>query len=188
MVKKQQNRSLRIIGGKWRGRKVSFADRQEIRPTGDRLRETLFNWLMHEMPGASCLDLFAGSGVLGIEALSRDAASVTFVEKDPISARQIKQNLADLGDVPGTVECKDALSWLQTTPPAVTFDFIFLDPPFAAGMIKPALAAILDQHLCNKMVYIETNNITDFDDLPDSWTIHRQKQTGDIYYGLVFAG
>ena len=124
----KHQRSLRIIGGKRRGRKVSFSDRKEIRPTGDRIRETLFNWLTNEMADACCLDLFAGSGILGIEALSRGAAKLTFVDREKDITNSIKINLESLGASNFKLRHNDATTFLEET--EQVFDVIFLDPPY----------------------------------------------------------
>src|ERR1700761_3326786 len=115
-----QSRILRIIGGTWRGRRLRFPPQSEIRPTPDRVRETLFNWLATHVPGARCLDLFAGSGALGLEALSRGAAQVTFVERDPVAVRELRARLAEWSAVGGQVEQMDAVRFLGT--PAQPFE------------------------------------------------------------------
>ncbi|HVS75828.1 MAG TPA: 16S rRNA (guanine(966)-N(2))-methyltransferase RsmD, partial [Steroidobacteraceae bacterium] len=116
-------RTLRIIGGVWRGRRLRFPPSPEIRPTPDRVRETLFNWLAGRVPGARCLDLFAGSGALGLEALSRGAAHVTFVERDPAAAREIRARLAEWGAHAASVEQSDARGFLERAP-AERFDIV----------------------------------------------------------------
>jgi 16S rRNA G966 N2-methylase RsmD len=121
---------VRIIGGEWRGRKLHFPPSAGLRPTPDRVRETVFNWLQFELAGARCLDLFAGSGALGIEALSRGAGEAVLVERDAVSARAIRDILAQLGCDRGRVEQVDALAWLEAwTASSKPFDIVFLDPP-----------------------------------------------------------
>ncbi len=127
-------RTLRIIGGIWRGRRLRFPPSPEIRPTPDRVRETLFNWLAARVPGARCLDLFAGSGALGLEALSRGAAHVTFVEHDEAAARDIAARLEEWGARTADVAQSDARRFLERTP-AAAFDIVFLDPPFASTLL-----------------------------------------------------
>jgi 16S rRNA (guanine966-N2)-methyltransferase len=117
---------LRIIGGTWRGRKLRFPDRPDLRPTPDRVRETLFNWLGPRTLGARCLDLFAGSGALGLEALSRGAAHVSFIERDPVAARELRARLTEWQASGGEVECADALQFLDGTPEPSAWCF---DPP-----------------------------------------------------------
>src|SRR4051812_13761804 len=123
-----QSRVLRIIGGTWRGRRLRFPPQEEIRPTPDRVRETLFNWLGTHVVGARCLDLFAGSGALGLEALSRGAAHVTFVERDAVAARELRARLTEWGAVGAQVEQMEAMRFLGGTPQP--FEIVFLDPPF----------------------------------------------------------
>jgi 16S rRNA (guanine966-N2)-methyltransferase len=132
-------RVLRIIGGTWRGRRLRFPAGALIRPTPDRVRETLFNWLGARVPGARCLDLFAGSGALGLEALSRGAAHVTFVERDAGAVRELRARLAEWGARDALVERGDALAFLAQR--AHPFDIVFLDPPFASGLLAVAAAA-----------------------------------------------
>jgi 16S rRNA (guanine966-N2)-methyltransferase len=149
-------RTLRIIGGTWRGRRLRFPPSPEIRPTPDRVRETLFNWLAARVPGARCLDLFAGSGALGLEALSRGASHVTFVERDLTAAREISARLTDWGARGANVEHTDARRFLEQTPTA-PFDIVFLDPPFASTLVDET-AARLEQGgwlADNALVYVE---------------------------------
>ncbi|MDX1550554.1 MAG: 16S rRNA (guanine(966)-N(2))-methyltransferase RsmD, partial [Lysobacter spongiicola] len=130
---------VRLIGGRWRGSKLPVADIEGLRPTSDRVRETLFNWLMPVLPGARVLDLFAGSGALGLEALSRGAATATLVERDPLLATALAQVAARLpGGEAATVVQADALAWLPAQPRG-SFDIAFLDPPFSAGLWEQAL-------------------------------------------------
>src|SRR5262245_39524151 len=129
--------TLRIIGGEWRGRRIRFPGKGGIRPTPDRVRETLFNWLMAKVPGSRCLDLFAGSGALGLEALSRGAAQVTFVERDRENAASLAATAAELAPGRAVVIEGDALAWLAGT--AEAYDVVFLDPPFAAGLLDDSM-------------------------------------------------
>ena len=119
---------IRIIGGQWRGRKLPVPESAGLRPTTDRVRETLFNWLAADLPQARCLDCFAGSGALGIEALSRYAGHVTLVELEPQVARQLTGNLRTLNSSAGQVIQADTLRWLGT--PGQPYDIVFIDPPF----------------------------------------------------------
>ena len=139
---------LRIIGGTWRGRTWRFPE-GDIRPTPDRVRETLFNWLTPGIAGARCLDLFAGSGALGLEALSRGAARVQFVEKSAGAARHLQQTLALWGGAQAAaaqIHVGDADAFLAAAPEA--FDVVFLDPPFAAGLLDPPDAPIFCANRC----------------------------------------
>ena len=130
-----KNNLLRIIGGEWRSRKLKFADVPGLRPTPDRVRETLFNWLQWHVPGARCLDLFAGSGALGLEALSRGARDVVMVEKHPAAAQALRDNLTLLGARNARLVHDDALRYLGRV--TVAFDLIFLDPPFRQMLLEP---------------------------------------------------
>src|ERR1700730_8767896 len=135
--------SVRIIGGAWRGRRVAFPDLPELRPTPDRVRETLFNWLQHAVASARCLDLYAGSGALGLEALSRGAREVHFVELDAVAARNLAQQIDRLGAArQAQVLEMGAERYLRG--PAQPFDIVFLDPPFRSGAV-PLIAEQLDQ-------------------------------------------
>ena len=181
---KHHDHTLRIIGGNWRGRKITFPAPHEIRPTGDRVRETLFNWLMRDIHGAACLDLFAGSGVLGFEALSRGAASVTLVEKHPAIARSIADNLGKLEADKGRwkVVESDARQWLEHQ--SDQYDIVFVDPPFADRDIQTLLGQIAEKGLARGYVYIETGDKLDSSRLPEGWQLHRQKQSGAVHYAL----
>ena len=178
---KHQSRTVRIIGGKWRGRKVRFPNNSVIRPTGDRIRETLFNWLMFDLTGACCLDLYAGSGALGLEALSRGAAAVTFVETDAAIAETLGATLIELASDEGNVVNQNAADFLRATDDA--YDLIFLDPPFDSAELPAAVEVIHQRNLARAFVYIESasNDML----LPEGWSIHRQKKAGDVYYCLV---
>jgi len=180
-----QDRTLRIIGGNWRSRKVSFPDRESIRPTPDRVRETLFNWLQGDVYGSRCLELYAGSGVLGIEALSRGARHVTFVDQDAGITRAIRQNLATLGATPASFDCVTAAAaqWLQTSA-VEPFDIVFLDPPFDSTEWHHLLP-VLAHHLSPEArVYIETPAALDPSMLPPALRIHRQKHAGQVHFAL----
>lgn len=174
---------LRIIGGEWRSRQLPILDIEGLRPTTDRVRETVFNWLNFDIPGASCLDLFSGSGALGFEALSRGAKDCTFVELNRNVAQQIKQNLATLQSENGTVVNNDALSFLQGTPHA--FDVIFLDPPFRKGFLEQVMPMISDRWIKpNGYLYIERESEASLDDLPEHWQLIKEKRAGQLTYAL----
>lgn len=147
---------VRIIGGQWRGRRLVVPDRPGLRPTGDRARETLFNWLAPHLPGARCLDLFAGTGALGLEAASRSAAAVTLVEQDAQLAGRLREIASQWpgGEVLDVV-CADARSWLGGD--RGPFDLVFVDPPFAAGMHAVVLEALARPGLLSDdgLVYVE---------------------------------
>lgn len=153
-LQKTGNNILRIIGGEWRSRKLEFKDAPNLRPTPDRIRETLFNWLQGKVHGAYCLDLFAGSGALGFEALSRGAKEVVFVEKVTHVASQLEANLALLSACSPVLKT-DALSYLNDT--EQVFDIIFLDPPFRQNYLPKILKLILEKRLLsgNGLIYLE---------------------------------
>ncbi len=129
MPKQSKNYGIRIIAGKWRGRRLPVVDLPGLRPSGDRVRETLFNWLQADIRGARCLDLFAGSGALGLEAASRGAASVKLLEKHPQAAMQLQENCRVLAAENIHIENVDSLDWLNSVKPG-SFEIIFIDPPF----------------------------------------------------------
>ncbi|MDH4166849.1 MAG: 16S rRNA (guanine(966)-N(2))-methyltransferase RsmD [Gammaproteobacteria bacterium] len=182
---------VRIIGGEWRGRKLHFPQSAALRPTPDRVRETVFNWLQFELAGARCLDLFAGSGALGIEALSRGAREVVFAERDPASARAIGDMLAQLRCDRGHVEQVDALAWLERGPPASQpFDIVFLDPPYGEAWL-PVLAEKLERGgwlAPRAWIYLEDAAARGEPALPPGWTLHRSKRAGDVGYHLARRG
>lgn len=175
---------LRIIGGEWRGRKLTFKAVDGLRPTPDRVRETLFNWLAMVLPGASCIDLFAGSGALGLEALSRGAAEVTFVEKSNVAAAQLKENLKKLNSTSGRVETMQAQEFLsRLKKPA---DLIFLDPPFRQDLLAPCINLLSQPGMLvdGGWVYIEAGVDEVLPELPCHWQLHRQKAAGQVCYSL----
>jgi len=178
--------SLRIVGGGWRGRRVHFPDSPGLRPTPDRVRETLFNWLQFSLAGARCLDLFAGSGALGLEALSRAAREVVFVDEAAAVAESLREELERLdGTARGRVLQTTAARYLAT--PGEPFDVIFLDPPFgqdalaqpialieAGGWIKPGGA-----------VYLESGRQAGAPLLPAGWDLVKSKSAGEVGYYLA---
>jgi 16S rRNA (guanine966-N2)-methyltransferase len=182
---KKMINTLRIIGGEWRGRRVRFPGKGGIRPTPDRVRETLFNWLMAKLPGSRCLDLFAGSGALGLEALSRGAAHVTFVERDRENAAALAATAAALAPGSAAVIEADALSWLAGAPEA--FDVVFLDPPFAAGLLGEAMRLLESRGWLARdaFVYIERPAKSGPPELPAAWRAHRAGHAGAVGYHLA---
>ena len=179
--------TLRIIGGEWRGRRIRFPGVPGLRPTPDRVRETLFNWLAAVVPGSRCLDLFAGSGALGIEALSRGAASAVFVERDRDAAARLRETLAVLAPHRATVVEGDALAWLAGAPEP--FDVAFVDPPFDAGLQAAAVAALARGWLApGARVYVEMRSADGKPALPDGFVLHRTGEAGEVGYHLALAG
>ena len=180
-----QSRMLRIIGGSWRGRRLRFADDAAIRPTPDRVRETLFNWLGPHMVGARCLDLFAGSGALGLEALSRGASRVMFVEQGAAAARDLAQVLRDWGGTGGEVRRGDALGLLAGSPEP--FDVVFLDPPFASALLGVAAQRLETGGWLapGALIYAESPAREGLPPLPASWQVLKAKQAGEVGYHLL---
>jgi 16S rRNA (guanine966-N2)-methyltransferase len=177
--------TLRIIGGEWRGRRIRFPGKGGIRPTPDRVRETLFNWLMAKVANSRCLDLFAGSGALGLEALSRGAASVTFVERDRASVASLAETAGRLAPGRATVVEADALAWLGGR--AAAHDIVFLDPPFAAGLLGEAMRLLETRGWLapDAFVYVEMPARAGPPALPARWTLHRSGRAGAVGYHLA---
>lgn len=176
--------SVRIISGQWRGRRLPVPDAAGLRPSTDRTRETLFNWLMTHIQGSRVLDVFAGSGALGLEALSRYASEVIFIEKHAPTAKQLTANLVTL-HAAAQVHCNDALAVLPglKTP----FDIVFIDPPFGHDLVNPTLA-LLHQHrllAANALIYVEQEINGPSIVLPPGYHVIKQKQTGQLSYGLL---
>jgi 16S rRNA (guanine966-N2)-methyltransferase len=176
---------LRIIGGEWRGRKIRFPPVQAIRPTPDRVRETLFNWLQVVMPGSRCLDLYAGSGALGLEALSRGAREVVFVDVEPAVVRHIGGTLRELGCDRGQTVRADAAGFLAG--PATPFDVIFLDPPFAAPVLAETCRRIEAGGWLRGggFVYLEAPAAAGEPALPPGWTLLKSRRAGEVGYHLA---
>ncbi|KLN96608.1 16S rRNA (guanine(966)-N(2))-methyltransferase [Moellerella wisconsensis] len=175
---------IRIIGGQWRGRKLPVRDSEGLRPTTDRVRETLFNWLMPVIRDANCLDCFAGSGALGIEALSRYAASATLIELDKHNARQLSENLAQLKIHNAQVINANTLTYLANS--GTPFDVVFLDPPFHKGLLANTIQLLeSNQWLADECwVYVESEVGTALTDIPINWQLHREKIAGQVAYRL----
>ena len=175
--------SLRIIGGQWRRRTLAIAPVEGLRPTPDRVRETLFNWLGQYLDGLHCLDLFAGSGALGLEAASRGAAQVTLVEADASAARQIQAHCETLGAGAAVrVQRGDALHFLRDAQPEYAFDVVFLDPPYSLGLLPQCLEALPRLLAADARVYLE-----DAAPLvpPPGWEVLREDRAGRVHYGLL---
>ncbi len=177
---------VRIIGGGWRGRRVGFPDLPELRPTPDRVRETLFNWLQQDIVDTRCLDLFAGSGALGLEALSRGAREVVFVEQAQAAARALQAELERLG---GSARARvmelGAARFLRT--PGEPFDGVFLDPPFGQGAFREYLP-LLDAGRWVKTggwVYLENERAAGVPALPPHWQLLKSKSAGEVGFHLA---
>ena len=176
---------LRIIGGEWRGRKVRFPPVAAIRPTPDRVRETLFNWLQGVTPGSRCLDLYAGSGALGLEALSRGAREVVFVDVESAIKRHLDGMLKLLGCDRGRVVQADALGFLAQ--PGEPFDVIFLDPPFAEPVLPEVCRRIEAGGWLKPggFVYLESPAAAGEPELPAGWSLLKAKKAGEVGYHLA---
>ncbi len=174
---------VRVIGGRWRGSKLAVADAAGLRPTPDRVRETLFNWLTPALVGARVLDLFAGTGALGLEALSRGAASAVLVERDPMLAASLLATTGRLeGGEAATVLQADALHWMASQPES-SFDIAFVDPPFGSGQLAIALAGLLPLLADGAWLHIEAP----LDEpvlLPAHWSLHREGRTREMRHAL----
>jgi 16S rRNA (guanine966-N2)-methyltransferase len=176
---------LRIIGGQWRGRKLVFAPAPGLRPTPDRVRETLFNWLAPFVHGARCVDLFAGSGALGLEALSRGAAYCDFVDASEGAVRQIEAHLATLGaGEKGRCHAIPALQFLQRA--ASGYDIVFIDPPFDSDLLARACALLAGRQLLNEGALVYTESAAEGGPplVPPGWNLHREKRAGGVGFRL----
>lgn len=177
--KTNQSNILRIIGGDWRSRKLAFIDATGLRPTPDRVRETLFNWLQGKVHGSNCLDLFAGSGALGLEALSRGAQDVIFIEKNKAVATQLKANLEILKSNSHVYQ-EDAIAFLKKQTQA--FDIIFLDPPYRQDLLDDTLQLLNQQKLLhqNSLIYLEHESENSFDWGKYSLKTLKQAKAGQV--------
>lgn len=178
---------MRIIGGIHRGRKLSFPDAAGLRPTADRVRETLFNWLQNQVAGSRCLDLFAGSGALGFEAASRGAGLVVLVEAENSVAKNLKANaeLLDMQQVISVIKSR-AASWLQQYQ-GHNFNIVFLDPPFAQHLLPQTIELLASKDLIaeNGYIYIERELNQQLPELPANWKVIRDKTAGQVAYSLI---
>ncbi len=173
---------MRIIGGFWKRSKLPVADRPGLRPTPDRVRETLFNWLGQDLTGWRCVDAFAGSGALGFEAASRGAAEVLLLEADRALATSLEATRARLGASTVTVRCTDALAWLARADSS-SADLVFLDPPFASDMLASALPASLRLMREDGLIYVESRAALGAP--PAGWAVRRQAKAGAVHFALL---
>lgn len=175
---------VRIISGQWRGRKLPVLDVQGLRPTTDRVKETLFNWLMQDTQGRCVLDCFSGSGSLAFEALSRHAHSALLIERDSKAAAQLKHNLARLNCSNAEVRHTDTMQFLAA--PAIRqFDLVFIDPPFRQGLALPCAALLAQGWLKPEaLIYLETEKELNISDLPQDWRLLKDKIAGQLAYRL----
>lgn len=178
--------SVRIIGGQWRGRRVPVPDSEGLRPSGDRCRETLFNWLQPFLHKAKCADLFAGTGVLGLEAVSRGAASAALVEKSRTVASVLRQSVGMLGARQVAVVEGDALSWLAQQAPS-SMDIVFVDPPFALNMAEKVMASLAQTQALRPggLVYLESAAPDLAPVTGPGWEVLKEKRLGEVRMQLL---
>ncbi|TXH70959.1 MAG: 16S rRNA (guanine(966)-N(2))-methyltransferase RsmD [Lysobacteraceae bacterium] len=175
--------TVRIIGGEWRGTRLPVADRVGLRPSADRVRETLFNWLQPKLPDARVLDLFAGTGALGLEALSRGASEAVLIEREPGIAENLRRTTARLqGGDRARVICDDATVWLRGEP-STAFDVVFVDPPFAGDWWRPVLGALSPWLAQDAWLYLESPAERPAE-TDEHWLLHREGRTRDVHYAL----
>ncbi|MCF6346545.1 MAG: 16S rRNA (guanine(966)-N(2))-methyltransferase RsmD [Thiomicrorhabdus sp.] len=183
-----------MIGGDWRGRKLPVLQSDGLRPTSDRVRETLFNWLQFEVAGAKCLDVFAGSGALGLEALSRGAKTTTFLELSVPVAKQLQNNLDLLNATNAQVIQGDSLLWLDSTLKqggGENFDIVFVDPPFHQALMQKTVDKLFASEVLSNestelpsWLYLEQEKEQPWPNLPEGWTCYREKSTSQVRFGL----
>lgn len=177
---------VRITSGEWKNRNLEVPDIDGLRPTSERVRETLFNWLMPSIHKSVCLDLFAGSGSLGFEALSRGARHCTFVEKSKLAFRQIKTTRTILNAMNSEIHNCDAIDFLSSVHNH-NFNLVFLDPPFSDDYLISSIESIHEYQLVSRggYIYIEFNKNNDLFDLPDNWSVIRKKIYGNVCFILI---
>lgn len=186
---KTQPGRLRIVAGNWRSRLLEIADVPGLRPTSARIRETIFNWLSPRIAGARCLDMFAGTGALGLEALSRGAADCVFVEKSAKAAKTLRANITTLQAEKAVVHETSAVRFLQQAGDA-RFEIVFLDPPFAADILPDLCRRLEESSLLadNARIYIEEDRNQPELELPEPWQVLKTRNSGNVRYSLLDAG
>jgi len=178
-------REVRIISGQWKRSKLPVADRPGLRPTPDRVRETLFNWLGADLDGWRCLDAFAGSGALGFEAASRGASEVVLLERDRTLAASLNQSRERLKATALRIECADAVGWMAACSPH-RFEIVFVDPPFDAKLFEPALAAAARVAVTDGFVYLEADHEFGAEEVaPLGLAVHRHLRAGQVHAHLL---
>jgi 16S rRNA (guanine966-N2)-methyltransferase len=184
--KKPRPGRLRIVAGKWRSRLLDIADVPGLRPTSERVRETVFNWLAPSIQGARCLDLFAGTGALGFEALSRGAAQVVFVENSRRAIEAIENSAKKLGAKEAVVHHGDAVEYVRNAGPAA-FDIIFLDPPFADDRLEALCRQIDERGILapGGRIYLEQDRAKPDPEIPERWRVLKNKTAGNVRYMLA---
>jgi 16S rRNA (guanine966-N2)-methyltransferase len=181
-VKKGPAHEVRIIGGQWKRSKLPVADRPGLRPTPDRVRETLFNWLGQDLSGWRCLDAFAGSGALGFEAASRGAAEVVLIERDPALVASLQASRLRLKADALRVEGSDAIAWMGRAP-GRSFDLVLLDPPFGSDLAEQALPQAARLVADDGFIYLEVRDALPA--APEGWAVHRQGRAGTVHFHLL---
>ncbi len=181
----QRRSEVRLIGGQWKRSKLPVADAPGLRPTPDRVRETLFNWLGQDLSGWRCLDAFAGSGALGFEAASRGADQVVLLERDRRLAASLNESKQRLKAEQLRIETADAMAWMARCAPA-SFELVFIDPPFDAELIDPALALALRVVVPQGFVYVEAGRPLAPEPLAaQGLRLHRQARAGAVHFHLL---
>jgi 16S rRNA (guanine966-N2)-methyltransferase len=186
MTKQSNNKGVfRIIGGRWKGKKMHFVATQGLRPTTDRVRETLFNWLMFDIDGARCLDLFAGSGSVGLEALSRGAEHVDLFEMNRLAAKKLTENAASLEGTSHTVHLTDSIKRLKHGTD-LPYDLVFIDPPFRKNLLPDTLSALVEYGWLKSgsLIYLEAEKELNDVELPANWYEKKSKSAGQVSYRL----
>ena len=186
-MNKEKKGEIRIIGGKWKGKKIYFDLNDDLRPTPDRAKETLFNWLGQDLKKMYCLDLFSGTGALGFEAFSRGAEKVTFVEKNKEYLQKIKNVYLEMSEKADCdFFCAVCLEWIQNNNSGTKYDLIFIDPPFNKNLVHDLLAAILEKELLSKngQIYFEFEKKLDLE-IPESLNLKKKKSLGKKSYVLA---
>jgi 16S rRNA (guanine966-N2)-methyltransferase len=186
-LSKQQVRKLRVIGGEWRRRLIEFPDVDAIRPTPDRVRETLFSWLQSDIHEANCAEPFAGSGILSIEALSRGAKHCVILDQAKAAIHAIKSNLETLSVSDNQYQCvqADARAWLSSVADKSSFDIVFLDPPFADSDLVSLITSSAKLLRQDGKIYVETSDALDGSVLPQELKLKKQKRAGAVHYALL---
>lgn len=183
MIRKMKNK-VKIIGGEWRSRHISFIDSPGLRPTPSRVRETLFNWLQYDIQGRRCLDLYAGSGALSFEAASRGAKSVVQVEENPLVCRQLHENSQALKAAQIRIVQSDVFRFLAGN--SEPFDVVFIDPPFGKGLALQTCQWLEDKGWlnANAKIYVEVEQQLALEGLPENWQLLKHKAAGEVGYYL----
>jgi len=184
---KQNNNSVRIIAGEYRSRRLDFPSLEGLRPTADRVRETVFNWLQDRIQGETCLDMFAGSGALGFESLSRGASQVDFIEKNINAVRALRANIQNLNIKSANVYCADGIEWLDNNmQDSSRYGLVFLDPPFKGELLTRAIQTLENGDILREdsLVYVEQETQSIIDGLSESWREVKSKKAGSVQFGL----